>query len=134
MSAQIIEFPIHRVRQVSPTSARRAVQQSMPQVRPSIRFARRLIAWGVLLVTSYILFFGQGSSIQSAEATSTSVKSTASKNYTYISVQSGDSLWSIAEQYSTGGDLRDFIQEIVALNNLQDSVVEAGMRLAIPKS
>jgi LysM repeat protein len=106
----------------------------MPQVRPSIRFARRLIAWGVLLVTSYILFFGQGSSIQSAEATSTSVKSTASKNYTYISVQSGDSLWSIAEQYSTGGDLRDFIQEIVALNNLQDSVVEAGMRLAIPKS
>jgi hypothetical protein len=134
MSAQIIEFPIHRVRQVSPVSARKSGQEVLPQVRPSIRFARRLIGWGILLVTSYILFFGQSSSVQPAEATNASVTSAMSKNYTYVSVQSGDSLWGIAERYSTGGDIRDFIQEIVALNNLQDSVVEAGMRLAIPRS
>jgi hypothetical protein len=44
----------------------------------------------------------------------------------------GDSLWSIAEQYAPNRDPRDFIAEIVALNNMTDSVVDAGMRIALP--
>jgi len=86
------------------------------------------------MITAYVLFFGQPSAIQAAEATGTAVSAASAKNYIYISVQSGDSLWSIAEKYSKGGDLRDFVQEIISLNNMQDSVVDAGMRLAIPRS
>jgi hypothetical protein len=46
----------------------------------------------------------------------------------------GDSLWSIAEQYAPDRDPRDFIAEIVALNNMSDSVVDAGMRIALPNN
>jgi hypothetical protein len=47
---------------------------------------------------------------------------------------SGDSLWAIAERYAAGRDPRDFIQDVVTLNNLSDTVVSAGMKLAIPRS
>jgi len=133
MSAQIIEFPMHRVRSASPV-VRRPAPAVQPQVRLSVRIARKAVGWSVLIITAYLLFFGQASAIQPAEATGTTVSAASSKNYIYISVQSGDSLWSIAEKYSKGGDLRDFVQEIISLNNMQDSVVDAGMRLAIPRT
>jgi hypothetical protein len=41
-------------------------------------------------------------------------------------------LWGIAELYAPERDPRDFIEDIMALNNLSDSVVDAGMRLALP--
>jgi hypothetical protein len=44
----------------------------------------------------------------------------------------GDSLWSVAEEYAPNRDPRDFIAEVVALNNMTDSVVDAGMRIALP--
>jgi LysM repeat protein len=85
-------------------------------------------------VTAYLFFFGQASSIEPAGASDTAVSTQTTKNFTYVTVQSGDSLWAIAERNSNGGDVRDFIQEIIALNNLTDSVVSAGMQLAIPRS
>lgn len=124
---------MHRVRSASPV-VRRPAQAVQPQVRLSVRIARKAVGWSVLIITAYLLFFGQASAIQPAEATGTTVSAASSKNYIYISVQSGDSLWSIAEKYSKGGDLRDFVQEIISLNNMQDSVVDAGMRLAIPRT
>ena len=124
---------MHRVRSASPV-VRRPAPAVQPQVRLSVRIARKAVGWSVLIITAYLLFFGQASAIQPAEATGTTVSAASSKNYIYISVQSGDSLWSIAEKYSKGGDLRDFVQEIISLNNMQDSVVDAGMRLAIPRT
>jgi len=134
MSAQIIDFPMDRIRKASTVAARVQPQSLQPQVRTSVRIARKLIVWGVLLVTGYFMIFGQSSSVQSAEATSSVISSASAKNFTYVTVQSGDSLWGIAERNAGGRDIRDFVQEIIALNNMQDSVVEAGMRLAIPRS
>lgn len=134
MSAQIIEFPMDRVRQASSSVSAQRVQPYAHAVRPSVRIARRVIAWTVVLVTAYIFFFGQTSSIEPAGASSTTVSSAQTKNFTYVTVQSGESLWSIAERNGNGRDVRDVIQEIVALNNLTDTVVSAGMQLAIPRS
>ena len=134
MSAQIIEFPMDRIRQANPAGSGRRVQQHARSVRPSVRIARKVIAWTVILVTAYLFFLGQAASIAPAGASDTSVSSQTTKNFTYVTVQSGDSLWSIAERNSNGGDVRDFIQEIIALNNLTDSVVSAGMQLAVPRS
>jgi hypothetical protein len=47
---------------------------------------------------------------------------------------SGKSLWSIAEIYAPNQDPQDFIAKVISLNNLSDSVVPAGMRLALPKN
>ena len=134
MSAQIIEFPMDRIRQAKPVASGRRVQTYVQPVRPSVRIARKVIASTVVLVTAYLFFFGQASSIEPAGASDTAVSTQTTKNFTYVTVQSGDSLWSIAERNSNGGDVRDFIQEIIALNNLTDSVVSAGMQLAIPRS
>lgn len=125
---------MHRVRQVRTDKANQVFQNSAPQVRPSVRIARRLIAWTVLVITAYLLFFGQASAVQPAEANNAALTNSSAKNFIYVTVMSGDSLWAIAERHASGRDPRDFIQDVVSLNNLSDTVVSAGMRLAIPRS
>ena len=125
---------MHRVRQVRSDKANQVFQNSAPQVRPSVRIARRLIAWTVLVITAYLLFFGQASAVQPAEANNAALPNSSAKNFIYVTVMSGDSLWAIAERHASGRDPRDFIQDVVSLNNLSDTVVSAGMRLAIPRS
>jgi LysM repeat protein len=81
-----------------------------------------------------LLFFGQASAVQPAEANNAALTNSSAKNFIYVTVMSGDSLWAIAERHASGRDPRDFIQDVVSLNNLSDTVVSAGMRLAIPRS
>jgi LysM repeat protein len=84
-------------------------------------------------MTVFWLFSGQGSLLQSAQANNqgSSVETT---KFEYVTVMSGQSLWSIAEIYGPNEDPQDFIAKIISLNNLSDSVVPAGMRLALPKN
>ncbi|GAA1445428.1 LysM peptidoglycan-binding domain-containing protein [Leifsonia poae] len=49
-----------------------------------------------------------------------------------VTVQSGQSLWSIAEKVAPGADPRDVIADIVSLNQLDSAVVSPGQRIAIP--
>ncbi|MEO2131921.1 MAG: LysM peptidoglycan-binding domain-containing protein [Microbacterium sp.] len=49
-----------------------------------------------------------------------------------VTVSSGDSLWSIAEEIAPDADPRDVVSDIARLNGLTGSVVSAGQRLAIP--
>jgi hypothetical protein len=75
---------------------------------------------------------GVGKQIESAQATSAPLTSQDAVKFEYITVMSGDNLWGIAQQYAPDRDPREFIAEIVALNNMSDSVVDAGMRIALP--
>jgi hypothetical protein len=139
MSAQIIEFPMHRVRPAQAQSANRApgVRQArvLPQsdVRTSVRVARSIVGWVLVAMTVFWLFSGQGSDLQSAQANSNSGSSQSTK-FQYVTVMSGQSLWTIAELYGANQDPQDFIAKVIALNNLSDSVVPAGMRLALPEN
>ncbi|MFG6280361.1 LysM peptidoglycan-binding domain-containing protein [Microbacterium sp. 5K110] len=49
-----------------------------------------------------------------------------------ITVMSGETLWSIAEDVAPGADPRDVVAEITRLNALEDASVAAGQRIAIP--
>ena len=51
---------------------------------------------------------------------------------TYVSVQGGDSLWSLAERYAAGGDPQDWIYELIRLNGLTSAELQPGQRLALP--
>jgi len=53
-------------------------------------------------------------------------------SFTTVTVSSGESLWSIAEEIAPGHDPRDVVDDIVRLNALDSVVVQAGQSLAIP--
>ncbi|MBM3716556.1 LysM peptidoglycan-binding domain-containing protein [Microbacterium sp. HMH0099] len=53
-------------------------------------------------------------------------------SFTEVTVMSGETLWSIAEDVAPGADPRDVVAEITRLNALENGVVSAGQRIAIP--
>jgi hypothetical protein len=52
--------------------------------------------------------------------------------FDYATVQSGQSLWELAESIAPTADPRDVIADIVSLNRLQSEDVQPGQRLALP--
>ncbi|MCR2810002.1 MULTISPECIES: LysM peptidoglycan-binding domain-containing protein [unclassified Microbacterium] len=52
--------------------------------------------------------------------------------FTTLTVASGESLWSIAEQVAPSADPRDVVDAIARLNALDGVTVSAGQRLSIP--
>jgi LysM repeat protein len=67
---------------------------------------------------------------QSATATS----SGGSVTFEYVTVYSGDTLWSIAEEHAPNQDPSDYVQKIIDLNNLQSVNVNVGQQLALPNN
>jgi LysM domain len=58
----------------------------------------------------------------------------AAVQFDYVTVQSGQSLWELAESLAPTADPRDVIADIVSLNQLQSEDVQPGQRLALPTS
>jgi LysM domain len=56
----------------------------------------------------------------------------AAVQFDYVTVQSGQSLWELAESLAPTADPRDVIADIVSLNQLQSEAVQPGQRLALP--
>ena len=58
----------------------------------------------------------------------------ATKMVTCITVEYGDTLWNIAEDYFTSecGDMNSYIQEIKNCNQLFDDTICAGEKLIVP--
>lgn len=52
--------------------------------------------------------------------------------FEYVTVDAGESLWSLAEQIAPSADPRDVIDAIVSLNQLTTAMLEPGQRLAVP--
>ncbi|MDQ0734257.1 LysM peptidoglycan-binding domain-containing protein [Arthrobacter agilis] len=49
-----------------------------------------------------------------------------------VSVAAGESLWDLALRYAPDRDPRDVVAEMVELNDLRSSVVQAGQDIAVP--
>lgn len=52
--------------------------------------------------------------------------------FDYVSVQQGDTLWSIASDYAGSKDIREVIYEISELNNIHNSPIYVGDTIKIP--
>jgi len=53
-------------------------------------------------------------------------------SFSYVTVNAGESLWSVAERIAPTADPREVITAIQTLNGLEDSAVSAGQSLAVP--
>jgi LysM repeat protein len=63
----------------------------------------------------------------------TSASASEGENVSVITVQPGDTLWSLAESVSEPGeDIRETILEIGEINGLTSSSIQAGQRLLLP--
>ncbi|MCY7287185.1 MAG: LysM peptidoglycan-binding domain-containing protein [Cryobacterium sp.] len=67
--------------------------------------------------------------IAAAESSSAGRVATA---FDYVTIQSGQSLWQLAETIAPRSDPREVIAEIVNLNQLPSDSVQPGQRLALP--
>lgn len=52
--------------------------------------------------------------------------------FDYVTVESGQTLWQLAESLAPAADPRDVIAEIMQLNQLESADVYAGQELAVP--
>ena len=55
-------------------------------------------------------------------------------NFIIITVRDGDTLWHIAQRYTTGNNIRRTIFEIEQMNDIRKSIIHPGQQLKIPGS
>lgn len=106
-------------------------------------FMKQVFIWKItaLIVISIFLlgisvFLSEDSvdaHIENAQQMESNVSS-GRKYYTCIEVLSGDSLWSIAEQYMDDDyrTIHDYMDEVKEINNLESSDIHVGQYLTVP--
>lgn len=104
-----------------------------PDVRTRLRITRRgrivlttLAALPVFLVVALsVLNGGQASAGDSSRAG-------VPVHFETVTVEPGETLWQLAEETAPQADPRDFVQDVVSLNALEGSTLQAGEQIAIP--
>jgi len=90
---------------------------------------RRVIAFVAafpVIVALSVAVIGGGAALASGTA------SAPGHSFAEITVMSGETLWSIAEDIAPEADPRDVVAQISRLNALEGGSVAAGQRIAIP--
>lgn len=123
MSAPIITIPSTRLEETGATTV-------TPRTR--LRLTRRgrivLGSLGVLVVGALL---GLAAMFGSTRAEAVDVMG-GDAEFGYVVVQPGESLWGVATALDPSADPRDVIAEIVRLNQLGGSDVQAGQPIAVP--
>ena len=97
---------------------------------PHLRLTRRgrtfftALAAVPLVIGAFVFALNGGGATASADL--------GTGTFQYVTVESGQSLWQLAESIAPSADPREVIADIVLLNQLEGSVVYPGERLAIP--
>jgi len=90
----------------------------------------RMVLVGLVIVAIVLVFIlGSLSIPTSAKEIGPKVQ----RNYTSIEIQSGDSLWSIAENYADtlNMNVRDYIDEVKEMNGLKSDKLVSGTYLIV---
>ena len=99
----------------------------------SFQLHRIILFLAFTLLLAFLCGISFGSILSKAETTDAKAAETF-KYYRSVTVQPGDSLWSIAaenmsEEYSS---VQSYIDEVCFINSLQDTCIHAGKNLTIP--
>jgi hypothetical protein len=124
--------------QATPARSARAGRPGLPESgRGGVRTGRirtRLTRRGRVVVTVLVvlpLLVGGGALAASGGAFA-GIQGQSASSFRYLTVQPGESLWSIAQRVAPRSDPRDVIAAFVDLNGLSSGMVQAGERLAVP--
>ena len=96
-----------------------------------VRRQRGLLAIAIILVVALGILLGS-----SINALASSEKDISSYNKYYVSirVESGDTLWTIADEYVEGFNLSksDYIKEVCQINSISEDNIHAGDYIVVP--
>ncbi len=104
--------------------------ESLNKREAVVRAQRRVLAIVILVIISLGILLGTGIS---ALASSKDDPAAYNKYYKSIRVESGDTLWTIADEYIMGLniDKSEYIAEICNLNNIDGDNIEAGEYIVV---
>ncbi|MEG9225649.1 LysM peptidoglycan-binding domain-containing protein [Aeromicrobium sp. Sec7.5] len=130
----LFEVPVH-LRAAGPRERHLAavpearVQSPRPASSGGVRLTRRgrvaLVVLALAVITALMVVFGSGTAATNDAGVVTGTTS--------VTVQPGETLWSIAGEANPGGDIRDTMGDIVRLNSLVDGeTLQMGTTLAVP--
>lgn len=117
-------------------SSRRPATYPQPGCQPksSFKLTRRgrFILRGLpLLTVTALLILGAISFLHPSDAQADSHSSQSAVTQ-MVTVKGGQSLWDIAEDTGSSSDTRDVVEQIMDLNNLSSTSIDAGQVLEIP--
>ena len=119
--AQIYAFPAERARN---SERARAARRRVAARRASVARRRAALAATVVVIAVMMLFAGGPASVSSADSARTPRK---------VTVQAGQTLWSLAERYAPRGvDPRAYVDAVLALNDLSGPPM-AGAVIRLPR-
>ena len=112
-------------------SLEEARSRSTGHQSPRMRLTRRgRVVFGVMLAALITGLVASAAIFGATQAVATSEASSA--EFGYVVVQPGASLWSVATELDPNADPRDVVAELVRLNQLGGSGVQAGQPIAVP--
>ncbi|MCI1721358.1 MAG: LysM peptidoglycan-binding domain-containing protein [Lachnospiraceae bacterium] len=100
---------------------------------PAVQNIRRILAVSIIVILACLLAILISLRL-TAYTANAGTPDPGTKYYRSITVENGDSLWSIAENEMTNGwtDVRDYITEVEQINGLSSETIHAGSRLIVP--
>lgn len=101
-----------------------------PAVRTRLRLTRRgRIVLTTLAAVPVLIGVGFGV-LNGGQASAGNTPGNA--QFDTLTIQPGETLWQLAEETAPNADPRDFVQDVVSLNALDGSGLQAGQKIAIP--
>lgn len=101
------------------------------QGKTRLRITRRgRVVLGALITLLVVGLLAAAATLGASRAIASNEAGNA--DFGYVVVQPGDTLWSVATELDPSSDPRDIIAEIVRLNQLGGSDVQAGEAIAVP--
>lgn len=92
--------------------------------------------WAAIAAVAVILIAAITVAALRARYSTKDAIATETKLYKMYTIEQGDSLWSIAEEYvdyDHYDDIRDYVDEVISINDLNDkNSITAGCNLVIP--
>jgi len=127
-----VAYPTFRPQSVRPQVARTQIAGTAVSAHRTrlvlTRRGRRLVTLLIAIPLALAAFFAV---VSTGQAAATDGAAATDSSLVWITIESGETLWSLAQQIAPTKDPRDVIADIVSLNQL-NSDLQPGQRIALP--